>query len=81
VRSPDDVHAKVKLLIADTGSGIAPEMLNTMFEPFFSTKGEKGTGLGLWIVKGIVENHSGSIRVRSKPGQGTVFRVEIPVVR
>jgi len=81
VPSPDGVHGKVKLVIADTGSGIPAETLNTIFEPFFSTKGEKGTGLGLWIVKGIVENHSGSIRVRSKLGQGTVFRVEIPVVR
>ena len=39
--------------IADTGSGIPPDMLNTIFEPFVTTKGEKGTGLGLWIVKGI----------------------------
>jgi signal transduction histidine kinase len=52
-----------------------------MFEPFISSKGEKGTGLGLWIVKGIIENHGGAIRVRSKEGTGTVFQLEVPVVR
>jgi signal transduction histidine kinase len=46
-----------------------------------STKGEKGTGLGLWIVKGIIENHGGKIRVRSKLGKGTVFQISLPVVR
>ncbi len=81
VSSPDGVHGKVQMVIADTGGGIPQESLQTVFEPFFSTKGEKGTGLGLWIVKGIVENHSGRIRVRSRLGQGTVFRVDIPVVR
>ena len=52
-----------------------------MFEPFISSKGEKGTGLGLWIVKGIIENHAGTIRVRSKEGAGTVFQLDLPVVR
>jgi signal transduction histidine kinase len=52
-----------------------------MFEPFVSTKGEKGTGLGLWIVKGIVENHNGRIRVRSSLGRGTVFILTFPIVR
>jgi signal transduction histidine kinase len=56
-------------------------MVETMFEPFVTTKGERGTGLGLWIVKGIIENHGGKLRVRSKVGQGTVFKIDIPVVR
>jgi signal transduction histidine kinase len=51
-----------------------------MFEPFVTTKGEKGTGLGLWIVKGIVENHAGRIHVRSSPGKGTIFRIVFPVL-
>ncbi len=45
-----------------------------MFEPFVTTKGGKGTGLGLWIVKGIVENHTGRIHVRSKVGQGNRYQ-------
>jgi len=49
-----------------------------MFEPFVSTKGEKGTGLGLWIVKGIVEGHSGKIQVRSS-GKGTILKLMFPV--
>jgi signal transduction histidine kinase len=51
-----------------------------MFEPFVTTKGEKGTGLGLWIVKGIVENHGGRIQVRSGAGKGTIFRIVFPVI-
>jgi len=77
----DGIHGTIRLVAADTGVGIPRDMLGTIFEPFFSTKGEKGTGLGLWIVKGIVENHSGKIRVRSRPGAGTVFRIDLPVVR
>ena len=71
----------IAILIADTGCGIAPTMLSSMFEPFVSTKGERGTGLGLWIVKGIVESHGGKLRVKSKLNQGTVFKIEFPVVR
>jgi signal transduction histidine kinase len=70
----------VRILIADTGAGIASEMRRTVFEPFVTTKGEKGTGLGLWIVRGIVNNHGGKIDIRSKPGVGTVFKIELPVV-
>jgi signal transduction histidine kinase len=75
------VHEIVRILIADTGCGIPRQMISTMFEPFVTTKGERGTGLGLWIVKGIIENHGGKLRVRSKVGDGTVFKIDIPVVR
>jgi signal transduction histidine kinase len=81
IPAPDGVHGKIHLIVADTGYGIPEQSLATIFEPFFSTKGEKGTGLGLWIVKGILENHSGKIRVRSRVGKGTVFKIELPVVR
>ena len=81
VLASDGLHGWVKLSVADTGSGIAPDLQKSMFEPFVSTKGEKGTGLGLWIVKGIVENHNGRIRVRSRAGKGTVFSLTFPVVR
>lgn len=81
VRATDGVRGSVNIVLADTGCGIPADLLQSVFEPFVSTKGEKGTGLGLWIVKGIVENHSGSIRVRSRQGKGTVFRLAFPIVR
>jgi signal transduction histidine kinase len=81
VPAPDGIHGWIRLLLADTGTGIPEGLLNAVFEPFVSTKGEKGTGLGLWIVKGIIENHAGRIRVRSKLGKGTVFKIDLPLVR
>lgn len=63
--------------VSDTGRGIKPEQIDKIFEPYFSTK-ETGTGLGLAIAKKVVEAHDGSIRVASKPGEGTTFTVELP---
>jgi signal transduction histidine kinase len=80
-RSPDGLHGLVTLTLADTGTGIAPDLQKSMFEPFVSTKGAKGTGLGLWIVKGVVENHNGRVRVRSSLGKGTVIQLTFPVTR
>jgi signal transduction histidine kinase len=74
-------HSLVSLTVADTGSGIPQELIKSVFEPFVTTKGEKGTGLGLWIVKGVVENHSGRIKVRSTVGKGTIIRLLFPVIR
>jgi signal transduction histidine kinase len=79
VRSTDGLRRWISLSVADTGCGISPEIQKSMFEPFVSTKGEKGTGLGLWIVKGIVENHNGRIRVRSAVGKGTVINLIFPI--
>jgi len=81
LRATDGVHGRIMVVIADTGCGIAPYIAASIFEPFVSSKGEKGTGLGLWIVRGIVENHGGSIRMRSRPGRGTAFKLSFPVVR
>jgi signal transduction histidine kinase len=53
--------------------------LNLLFRPFFTTKGEAGTGLGLWVSKGILENHRADFAVRSKRGCGTVFRLFFPL--
>jgi PAS domain S-box-containing protein len=65
--------------VSDTGSGIAPEVLDRIFDPFFTTKPQgQGTGLGLATVLGIVENHGGFILVDSRPGEGTVFSVYLP---
>ena len=70
----------VRLCVADTGSGIAPDVLERMFDPFFTTKGVGvGTGLGLSLVHGIVEDLGGAIDVRSAPGAGATFEVWLPV--
>ena len=72
----------VRVVIADQGSGIAADATSKLFEPFYTTKGEKGTGLGLWVSHGIVQKHGGYIRVRSsnKPGRsGTLFNIFLPV--
>jgi len=73
------VGAHVRVEIADTGRGIPPEVLARIFEPFFTTKptGE-GTGLGLSLCRGIVEDHGGTITVESVPGR-TTFGIELPV--
>ncbi len=71
----------IRILVGDSGSGIPCALQKSVFEPFVSTKGARGTGLGLWIVKGIVESHGGQISLRSRVGRGTVFRIDLPVVR
>jgi signal transduction histidine kinase len=81
IRPGGGLQGWIKVVVADTGSGITSELRKSIFEPFVSTKGEKGTGLGLWIVKGIVENHNGRIRVRSTEGKGTVFSLAFPTAR
>ena len=69
----------VKVDVIDTGKGIAPEFLSHIFDPFFSTKGVGGTGLGLSVSYGIIKNHRGNIRVESTVGAGTTFTIELPV--
>jgi signal transduction histidine kinase len=70
-----------KLTVADTGHGIPQEALKKIFEPFFTTKEfGKGTGLGLTVVKGIIEEHQGSIAVESVAGGGTTFTILLPVI-
>jgi signal transduction histidine kinase len=71
-------HGWVKVLVADTGTGIHPELVPSIFDPFITTKGERGTGLGLWIVKGIIQSHAGKLSVKSRLGKGTVFKIELP---
>ena len=70
----------VEVTITDTGNGIPPDTLERLFEPLFTTK-ERGIGMGLPIVKSIVEAHNGTISVESEPGNGTTFTVRLPVRR
>ena len=73
--------AGVCIAFADQGHGIPAKVLSDLFQPFFTTKGERGTGLGLWISKGIIEKHGGSINVESKTGpedHGTTFSIFLP---
>ena len=71
-------HAMV-LEVIDNGVGIPPNMMNHMFELFHSTKGNRGTGLGLAVARKIVDEHDGSITVKSAPGEGSTFTIRLPV--
>jgi signal transduction histidine kinase len=67
----------IQIEVADTGQGIAPDALEHLFEPYFTTK-EKGTGLGLALTKKLVEDHGGQITVKSEVGAGTTFTITLP---
>ena len=74
----------IRITISDNGQGISELALGKIFQPFFTTKGSVGNGLGLWVSKQIVEKHGGSIQVRSRtagPCQGTTFSIVLPVSR
>jgi signal transduction histidine kinase len=76
-----DDREGVHITVADNGRGIPRDNLRQIFEPFFTTKKETGTGLGLWVSRGIVQKHGGSIRVRSRTSgrsTGTVFSIFLP---
>ncbi|MCP4694167.1 MAG: response regulator, partial [Desulfobacterales bacterium] len=73
--------AFARIKVADTGDGMPAHVISRIFEPYFTTKEKgKGTGLGLSVVNGIVKSYGGCIQVESQPGEGTVFRVYLPVV-
>jgi signal transduction histidine kinase len=74
---PEGAGARVE--VADTGTGIAPENLHRVYDPFFTTKGaRKGTGLGLSVTYGIIQEHGGFIEVTNRPGGGARFRIDLP---
>ena len=81
-QAPRPDEQGVVITIRDTGSGIPPEMLSRIFEPFFTLKPlGKGTGLGLSLTRKIVETHGGQIHVESVVGEGTQFSIWLPAHR
>jgi len=78
ILSGEEQGRRVRIEISDTGRGIAPEDISKVFEPYYSTK-ETGTGLGLAIVRKAVDEHHGTISVKSKLGEGTTFTITLPV--
>ena len=69
-----------EISFTDTGPGISKEHLSKLFDPFFTTKETgKGTGLGLAISYGIIQSHSGDIKVESEEGKGATFRIRLPI--
>jgi len=87
LRIATEMNGHVSVSIADSGSGIAPEHLRRIYDPFFTTKTARrdgqprGTGLGLAVTYGIIQEHSGKIHVESQVGQGTTFYLEFPMLR
>lgn len=72
---------QVKIEVEDNATGIAPQLLEKIFDPFFSTKKDKGgSGMGLSVVYGIVQSHKGTVSVDSRPGEGSTFTIELPLL-
>jgi C4-dicarboxylate-specific signal transduction histidine kinase len=69
---------QASLVVSDNGCGMAPDVVERIWEPFFSTKGEEGTGLGLDVAKSFIEGHGGTITCESAPGAGATFTIRLP---
>jgi signal transduction histidine kinase len=74
----DGTRDTVLVTVEDTGTGMTPEVRRRCLEPFVTTKGERGTGLGLAMTYGVIKRHRGTIDVESQPGEGTTFRIRLP---
>jgi signal transduction histidine kinase/ActR/RegA family two-component response regulator len=78
--SIQETRDRAIICIADTGTGMTPEVRQRLFDPFFTTKGKAGTGMGLAVSFGIIRRHEGSIDVESEQGHGTIFKISLPKV-
>lgn len=76
--SPNGELGNIQIEVRDTGAGISPDNLSKVFEPFYTTR-QTGTGLGLAIVRKTIHDHGGAITVRSKPGEGSTFLINLPL--
>jgi PAS domain S-box-containing protein len=72
-------NQRVRFVVQDTGGGMSPEQTKTIFNLFASSKGSRGTGIGLYVTRKIVQKHGGSISVDSQPGEGSRFEIELPI--
>ena len=70
---------RITFIVEDTGGGMSPEKAKTIFDLFSSTKGRRGTGLGLYVTRKIVQKHGGTVTVKSQPGAGSRFEIELPM--
>ena len=71
------INSSLQIKISDTGEGILPENIPKVYDPFFTTK-EKGTGLGMAIVYGIIRKHKGEMEINSEANKGTTFTITLP---
>ena len=77
-----DTGDYIRLRVEDTGHGMPAKIMKRIFDPFFTTKDvDKGTGMGLAVVHGIVKSHGGAITVQSEPGRGTAFEIFLPIIQ
>jgi signal transduction histidine kinase/FixJ family two-component response regulator len=74
----EEIDDSVQLSISDTGTGMSPEVRSRIFDPFYTTKGKAGLGLGLAVSFGIIRRHEGTVEVESEVGRGTTFRIKLP---
>ncbi len=79
ILSAEEIDGSMEIAISDTGCGMSPEVQSRIFDPFFTTKGKAGMGLGLAVCYGIIQRHQGSIEIESTVGDGTVFRINLPI--
>jgi signal transduction histidine kinase/ActR/RegA family two-component response regulator len=77
--SAEEIDGSMEIAISDTGCGMSPDVRSRIFDPFFTTKGKAGMGLGLAVCYGIIQRHQGSIGIESTIGEGTVFRIKLPI--
>ncbi len=71
----------IKFDVSDNGAGMDEDVMKKLFTSFFSTKGHRGTGLGLMVTRKLIEEHKGNIEVDSQPGKGTTFSFRLPYSR